>query len=101
MTRKKVTFILFHGDMEDYKREFLAPLGEILNRKEVEGVYIDFTNMSFVSKREAGAVGELLQTLGLLSLPFFLKNLQPSVSLAFARWMPGTKRAAGSLDGNM
>ncbi|MCO4753167.1 MAG: hypothetical protein KC478_01730 [Bacteriovoracaceae bacterium] len=85
--QKNATFHLFHGDCEDYRREFVLPLENVLNDKGQIKIFLDFRKLSYLSQREALAVERLKQTLDLLNLEYEYENMQPSVSLAFSRWM--------------
>lgn len=95
----ELTFSLFHGDNNDYKQEFIRPLEEFLARqtveKTVEKIILDFSKLSFISKRQSGSIIELVQTLRLLNFSIVFKNMRPAVSLAFAQWMPDVHQKIG------
>ena len=85
--QKNATFHLFHGACEDYRREFILPLENVLNEKGSVKIFLDFRKLSYLSQREVVAVNRLKQTLELLNLDYEYENMQPSVSLALSRWM--------------
>tara|TARA_Y100000780_G_scaffold155505_1_gene140214 strand:- start:251100 stop:251384 length:285 start_codon:yes stop_codon:yes gene_type:complete len=84
--KSNATFHLFHGECEDYRREFVLPLEEILNDKGIIDVYLDFGRLSYVTEKEAQAIERLKSTLSLLDLNTKDENMRPSVSLALSRW---------------
>ena len=95
ISQNMITFYLFHGDMEDYHRELIVPLERFLEEGVAKKIFLDFGRLTFVSKREAEKILLLVKTLRLLNLEHCFKNVQPSVSLAFARWIPQVKEQMG------
>tara|TARA_Y100001936_G_scaffold249796_1_gene300985 strand:+ start:1493 stop:1780 length:288 start_codon:yes stop_codon:yes gene_type:complete len=80
------TFHLFHGECEDYKREFILPLEDILNERGAVRVFLDYGKLTYVSRKEALAINRLKKTISLLHLDSEEKNMCPSVSLALCKW---------------
>ena len=62
------TFHLFHGECEDYKREFILPLEDILNERGAVRVFLDYGKLTYVSRKEALAINRLKKTISLYEI---------------------------------